>query len=98
MARKVEDPVWEYVEDLLSEPELPKARYKEGRWDLGWTAERKPTVLERELRHLIDACQAGVMDLPQLKRRVCSRKRDSTSISTNNELPVNGRMLATNPL
>ena len=33
MAREVEGPIWEYVKKLLSDPELLKARYEEGRGD-----------------------------------------------------------------
>lgn len=81
MAREVEGPVWEYVKDLLSDPELLKARYEEGRGDPAVDSEeerekerigRKLKALEREVGRLIDAYQAEVIDLSELKGR-CER-------------------------
>jgi site-specific DNA recombinase len=78
MAREVEGPVWEYVKELLSDPELLKARYEEGRGDPAISGEeerekerigRKLKALDREVGRLIDAYQAEVIDLPELKER-----------------------------
>jgi site-specific DNA recombinase len=78
MAREVEGPVWEYVKELLSDPELLKTRYEEGRGDPAVDGEeerererigRKLKALDREVDRLIDAYQAEVIDLPELKER-----------------------------
>lgn len=78
MSREVEGPVWEYVKGLLSDPELLKARYEEGRGDPAVDAEeerekqrigRKLKALDREVGRLIDAYQTEVIDLPELKER-----------------------------
>jgi len=78
MAREVEGPIWEYVKKLLSDPELLKARYEEGRGDPAVDDEeerererigRKLGALDREVGRLIDAYQAEVIDLPELKER-----------------------------
>jgi site-specific DNA recombinase len=78
MAREVEGPIWEYVKELLSDPELLKARYEEGRGDPAVDdAEerekerigRKLKALDREVGRLIDAYQAEVIDLADLKER-----------------------------
>jgi site-specific DNA recombinase len=78
MAREVEGPIWEYVKGLLSDPELLKARYEEGRGDPAVDdAEerekerigRKLKALDREVGRLIDAYQAEVIDLADLKER-----------------------------
>lgn len=64
MAREVEGPIWDYVKELLSEPELLKARYEEGRGDPavddGEEREkerigRKLKALDREVSRLVDA-------------------------------------------
>lgn len=89
LARDIEPLVWEYVRELLSDPELLKARYDEGRGDPAVDSEeerekerigRKLKALDREVGRLIDAYQAQVIDLPELKER---RER----------LEVHGRML-----
>lgn len=78
MARDIEPLVWEYVKELLADPELLKARYEEGRGDPAVESEqerekvrieRKLGALEREVKRLIDAYQAEVIDLPELKER-----------------------------
>ena len=78
MAREVEGPIWEYVKELLSDPELLKARYEEGRGDPAVDDEqerekerigRKLKALDREIGRLIDAYQAEVIDLSELKER-----------------------------
>ncbi len=78
VARRIEPQVWEYVSGLLSDPELLRARYEEGRADpavepreeqererLG----RKVGAMEREVQRLIDAYQAGVIELEELSER-----------------------------
>lgn len=78
VAREVEGPIWEQFKELLSDPELLKARYEEGRGDpavddveerekerIG----RKLEALNREVGRLIDAHQAEVIDLSDLKER-----------------------------
>jgi site-specific DNA recombinase len=78
MACEVEGPIWGYVKALLSDPELLKARYEEGRGDPAvddgeeWEKERigrKLKALDREVGRLIDAYQAEVIDLAELKER-----------------------------
>jgi site-specific DNA recombinase len=78
MVREVEGPVWEYVKELLSDPELLKARYEEGRGDPAIDNEEEPEkerigrklkALDREVGRLIDAYQADVIDLAELKER-----------------------------
>ncbi len=70
--------VWEYVKALLSDPELLKSRYEEGRADPAVDSEqerekerikRKLKALDREVGRLIDAYQAEVIDLAELKER-----------------------------
>jgi len=77
-AAKVEPLVWEYVRELLSNPELLRARYEEGHGDPAVEArdeqervriERKLQALEREVQRLIDAYQAGVIELEELQER-----------------------------
>jgi site-specific DNA recombinase len=78
MACDVEPLVWEYVGDLLFDPDLLKSRYEEGRGDPAVDSEeerekerigRKLKALDREVGRLIDAYQAEVIDLPELKER-----------------------------
>jgi site-specific DNA recombinase len=78
MAKEIEPLVWGYVRGLLSEPELLKARYEEGRGDPAMEAteerekeriERRLGALEREVGRLIDAYQAEVIELKELKER-----------------------------
>ena len=78
MAREVEGPIWEYVRELLPDPEPLKARYEEGCGDPTVNDEeerekerigRKLKALDREVERPIDACQAEVIDLAELKQR-----------------------------
>ena len=77
-AAKVEPMVWEYVSELLSNSELLRARYEEGHGDPAIEErdeqervriERKLQSLEREIQRLIDAYQAGVIELTELQER-----------------------------
>ena len=77
-APKIEPLVWEYIRELLSNSELLRARYAEGRGDPAVEGrdererarlERQLTALEREGQRLIDAYQAGAIDLPELQTR-----------------------------
>lgn len=78
MAHAVEPLIWEYVRELLSDPELLQARYEEGRGDAAIEVReeqererilRKLKALEREVDRLVDAYQAGVIELVELKER-----------------------------
>lgn len=78
MAHAVEPLVWEYVQELLSDPKLLQVRYEEGRGDPAVEVReeqererilRKLKALERELHRLVDAYQAGVIELAELKQR-----------------------------
>ncbi|MDQ3928024.1 MAG: hypothetical protein M3328_02630 [Chloroflexota bacterium] len=78
MASKLERSVWEYVSELLSDPELLRARYEEGRGDPAVDTpeeqererlDRKLAGLDREVQRLIDAYQAGVIELGELSDR-----------------------------
>jgi site-specific DNA recombinase len=77
----VESQVWEYVRDLLSNADLWKARYDESRGDPAVVSreerererlERQLAALKKEMERLIDAYQAGVIEINQLQER---RKR-----------------------
>jgi site-specific DNA recombinase len=77
-APKIEPLVWEYIRELLSDSDLLQARYAEGRGDPAVEGrderertrlERQLTALEREGQRLIDAYQAGAIDLPELQTR-----------------------------
>jgi len=66
------------VQELLSDPELLQERYREGQGDpaIGQRDEherdrlaRKIAALDREVQRLIDAYQAEVIDLTELKQR-----------------------------
>lgn len=54
MAREVEEPIWGYVKELLSDPELLKARYEEGRGDpaVDDEEEREKERIGRKLKAL----------------------------------------------
>lgn len=78
MAKEIEPLVWEYVKVLLSESEILKARYEEGRGDPAEEApeerekeriERRLKALDREVVRLVDAYQAEVIELSELKER-----------------------------
>jgi site-specific DNA recombinase len=77
-ASRMEPLVWDYVRALLSARELLQARYTEGRGNPAVEGrdererdrlEHQLTALEREGQRLIDAYQAGVIDLPDLQTR-----------------------------
>jgi site-specific DNA recombinase len=77
-AAKVEAVVWEHVRELLSNSELLRARYEEGQGDPAVDTReeqererlrRKLLAVEREVQRLIDAYQAGVIELPELQTR-----------------------------
>ena len=75
---KVEPYVWEYLKELLSEPGLLKIRYEEGKGDPAVESKeerekerisRKLKALDKEIGRLIDAYQAEVIELEELKER-----------------------------
>ena len=77
-ADKADRAVWEHVQRLLSNSELLHARYQEGvadpTMDMPATQEqarleRKLQALTREVQRLLDAYQAGVIELPDLQTR-----------------------------
>ncbi len=77
-AAKAETAVWEHVRELLSNSALLKARYEDGQGDPAVDVreeqeqarlQRKLTALEREVQRLIDADQAGVIELMELQTR-----------------------------
>jgi site-specific DNA recombinase len=77
-AARVETEVWEYVRGLLADPDLLRARYADYRGDPAVhpveereaeRLERTLRALEREVQRLIDAYQAGVIELPELRDR-----------------------------
>jgi hypothetical protein len=59
-ALSVETHVWAYVSGLLADPDLLRERER---------IERKVAAMEREISRLIDACQARMIDLSELKER-----------------------------
>ncbi len=78
LAPKTEPLVWEYVSGLLSDPDLLRARYEESRGDPTVEVraeqereriERKLGAMDREVQRLIDAYQAGVIELGELRER-----------------------------
>ena len=80
-AARVESQLWEYVSGLLSNADLWKARYDESRGDPAVVSreerereriQRQLAALKREVERLIDAYQAGAIELNQLQER---RKR-----------------------
>ena len=77
-AALVENQVWEYMKGVLSDPELLRARYEESHGDPAVERrdecereriERQLHTLEREVQRLIDAYQAGVIELAELQDR-----------------------------
>ena len=77
-ATKLEPQIWAYVRDLLGAPEVLRAKYEAGRADPAVEGrdareqerlERKLRALEREVQRLIDAYQADVIELPELRER-----------------------------
>ncbi len=78
VARRIEPQVWEYISGLLSDPDLLRERYEEGRADPAVEPReeqererigRKLGAMEREVQRLIDAYQAGVIELDELSER-----------------------------
>ncbi len=78
VARRLEPQVWEYVSRLLSDSDLLRERYEAGRADPAVEPReeqeqerlrRKIGALEREVQRLIDAYQAGVIELEELSER-----------------------------
>jgi site-specific DNA recombinase len=77
-AARVEQQVWDYVHDLLADKELLRTRYEESRGDPAIQPreeqererlERKLEAIGREVQRLIDAYQAGAIELPELQER-----------------------------
>jgi site-specific DNA recombinase len=77
-AQMIEAAVWEYVTELLADPALLRARYDEGQGEpaLDGGAQREQerlrrqlAALEREGGRLVDAYQAGVIELAELRER-----------------------------
>ena len=77
-APMVEAYVWEHVKALLSDPEVLRKQYAQGRGDPAVDVraeqeqvrlERKLASLDREVTRLIDAYQAEVIDLTELAER-----------------------------
>jgi site-specific DNA recombinase len=77
-AALVEHQVWTYMQEVLSEPELLRARYEESRGDPAVEGreerereriERQVHAMEHEVQRLIDAYQAGAIELHELQER-----------------------------
>lgn len=77
-AARVEAQVWDYVHDLLADKDLLRARYEESRGDPAIhpreeqereRIERKREAIGREVQRLIDAYQAGAIQLAELQER-----------------------------
>src|SRR5689334_2200972 len=77
-AGPLEEQVWGWVSRLLSDPSLLRARFEESRGDPavdgadereGARIERQLKVLDRAVGRLIDAYQAGAIELEELKER-----------------------------
>jgi len=77
-AALVEHQVWDYIKDLLGEPDLLRARYEESRGDPAVVGrderervrlERHVQALEGEVQRLIDAYQVGAITLTELQDR-----------------------------
>jgi site-specific DNA recombinase len=78
LAQSVEAVVWDHVTALLADPAVLQAQYEPGRGDPAVDRRgeqereriaRKLTALDREVRRLIDAYQAEVIELPELSER-----------------------------
>ena len=78
MADKIEPLVWEHVRDLLSDRDLLQARYQEGCGDPAANPgeeqereriERRLKAQQREVQRLVDAYQAEVIELDELRDR-----------------------------
>ncbi len=77
-APKTDVLIWDQVKMMLADPELLKAQYQEGRGDPAVQGReeqehqriaRKLAGLDREVRRLLDAYQAEVIGLEELKER-----------------------------
>ena len=77
-AEPLEDQVWRWIAQLLSDPQLLRAHFEESRGDpaVDGADERESTRLERQLKaldreigRLIDAYQAAAIELDELKER-----------------------------
>ena len=77
-APTIEQRVWEHVQTLLSDPDVLRHQYEQGRGDPAVDVqaeherarlERKLAALEREKTRLLDAYQAEVIELPELAER-----------------------------
>jgi site-specific DNA recombinase len=77
-AALVEQHVWAYMQAVLSDPALLRARYEESRGDPAVEGreererqrlERQVHAMEREVQRLIDAYQVGAIDLAELQER-----------------------------
>ena len=77
-AAVVEHQVWDYIKDLLAEPDLLRARYEESQGDPAVVGrdererarlERQVQALEGEVQRLIDAYQVGAITLTELQDR-----------------------------
>jgi len=77
-ATKLDEWVWDYIRELLADGELLRARYAEGHADPAVEQqaeaeqeriERQLGALAREVQRLIDAYQAGAIELAELQER-----------------------------
>ena len=77
-AEPLEDQVWRWIAQLLSDPQLLRAHFEESRGDPaidgadereGTRLERQLKTLDREIGRLIDAYQAAAIELDELKER-----------------------------
>jgi site-specific DNA recombinase len=77
-AARVEAQVWDYVHGLLADKDLLRTRYEESRGDPAVQPreeqererlERKAEAIGREVQRLIDAYQAGAVELTELQQR-----------------------------
>ncbi|MDQ6740872.1 MAG: recombinase family protein [Actinomycetota bacterium] len=75
---RIEPLVWDYVRALLADPALLQARYADGHGDPAVDSreeqergrlQSKLTALTREVQRLVDAYQAGVIELAELQER-----------------------------
>jgi site-specific DNA recombinase len=77
-AALVEQHVWAYMQAVLADPALLRARYEDSRGDPAVEGreererqrlERQVHAMEREVQRLIDAYQVGAIDLAELQER-----------------------------
>jgi site-specific DNA recombinase len=78
IGRESEDWIWGHVKSLLSDPEVLKEQYDQGRGDPAVNpreeqeeerVDRRLKALDREVQRLIDAYQAQVIELQELESR-----------------------------